>query len=253
MKKAIRAAALILALLMLALPLVGCDKIDEMRANHGFWNDDGSISFNGETYKLLSPSTYLYLIINPTGELDITEKNVPVLLSEEYGTDAHITFDKLFIRALVGDRYNVYCREDKYDYVEQSIKQNGNMDYLGFYYYPYENGGSVYLAKDFHSKEVGHIFAEEETDTIIDIMMSVEGLNYSDWKRNWSKYYNSIKIYRCSDDMLFRRESEFIIFFKPDFHSNRYFISDGDFAYSVPKEYDTLFDNMFKEYLKSFS
>ena len=95
-----------------------------------------------------------------------------------------------------------------------------------------------------------HTFAVAHT--IIDIMMSVEGLNYSDWERNWSKYYNVINIYRCSDDMLFRRESEFMIFFMYGSDSNRYFISDGDLIYSVPKKHGKLFDNMLEEYIQSF-
>ena len=58
MKKAIRITALFLALLMLELPLVGCDRIDEMRAKHGTINDDGYITLNGETYILLNEVPY---------------------------------------------------------------------------------------------------------------------------------------------------------------------------------------------------
>ena len=250
MKKSIRITALLLALLMLALPLVGCDRIDEMRAKQGFWNDDGSISFNGETYKLLSPSKYLSIRSVLPQALQITAPNVPVLLSIEYGRSFFISYNEVFIKSTSSG--NIYCRADQYDHVEDGIKHHGNMDYLGFYYEPYENGRFSDLGKDIHGDEVGHILTEEETDAMIDIMMSVEGLDYGDWKRNWSKYYNCITLYRCSDDMLFRTESEFVIFFKPSYHSNRYFISDGDFAYSVPKEFDELFDNMLEEYMKSF-
>jgi len=128
MKKFIRTAALILALLMLALPLVGCDKIDEMRANQGFWNDDGSISFNGETYKLLSSSVYLFTDLYR--ELEITNKNVPVLLSKEYGQRFHISYDGVFI----SPGLSYYCREDRYDYVEKCITEGVQLDHLGFYY-----------------------------------------------------------------------------------------------------------------------
>ena len=246
MKKSIRITSLLLAILMLALPLVGCDRIDEMRANQGFWNDDGSISFNGETYKLLSPSTYLYLIINPYYKLEITDKNVPVLLSEEYGIDARMTFDKMFIRALVGDRYNVYCREDKYDYVEQSIKQHENMNYLGFYY-PYEYISISRKVEYFDNggKPV-QLLTEEEIAALKEIT-SVEGTSFSDKEYELITEYGRVVIYYCSEDMLFRKESGIVFFLDP---SRCRYIVDGDSVYSVPEEYDDLFDDMFEEYRK---
>ena len=233
MKKSIRITALLLAILMPALPLVGCDRIDEMRANQGFWIDAGSISFNGQTYKLLSPDRrYLHIEFEPYRKLEITEKNVPVLLSERYGKNFLISYDEVFIAH--GSEY--YCRVDKYDYVEDRIKHHGNMDYWGFYYNTISD-----------NNKSGQLLTDEEMDVIIDIIMSVEGIEYGEWRNNWGKYYNTVYIYRCSEDMLFRKKSETMILFHP---GGRYFIVDEDFAYFVPEEYNDLFENMLKEYKK---
>lgn len=244
MKKSIRITALLLAILMLALPLVGCDKIDEMRAKQGFWNDDGSISFNGETFKRLSQSEYLNIVINSHHKLEITDKNVPVLLSEEYGTDARMTFDKIFIRTLVGGRYNIYCREDKYDYVEQSIKQHENMNYLGFYY-PYEHISISRKVEYFNNGgKPAQLLTEEETVALEDIT-SAEGTSFSDMEYELITEYGRVVIYYCSEDMLFRKESEIVFFLDS---SRCCYIVDGNFVYSVPKKYDNLFEKMFEKY-----
>ena len=80
MKKVIRITALFLALIMLALPLVGCDNLDELRAKQGFILDKDTISFNGNTYKRLYTNEHLSSA--EWRDVNITEKDVPVLLSE---------------------------------------------------------------------------------------------------------------------------------------------------------------------------
>lgn len=227
MKKTIRIAALFLALLMLALPLVGCDRIDEMRANQGFWNDDGSISFNGKTYKLLSPSKYLYTDLYRN--LEITEKNVPVLLSERYGKNFSISYDEVFIAH--GSEY--YCRADKYDYVEKRIKEGAKLDHLGFYYT--HNGYKI--------GKVGHVLTKEEVSAIEDIMRGENIVKES--IHEVASYNICIVLDKCSSDMLFATKSDIRLYIDSD---NCYFISDGPVVYSVPAKYDRLFDNMFEEF-----
>ena len=37
----------LLAALMMCLSLCGCQELDDMRATHAFWQEDGSILWNG--------------------------------------------------------------------------------------------------------------------------------------------------------------------------------------------------------------
>ena len=227
MKKFIRITALILALLMLALPLVGCDKIDEMRANQGFWNDDGSISFNGETYKPLSPSEYFY--IDLYRNLEITEKNVPVLLSERLGKNFNISCDEVFI----AHDSEYYCRTDKYDYVEKCITEGIKLDHVGFYY----------TFNGYKLGKVGHILTEKELSAVENIMRGENIVKKA--IHEVAEYNICILLHKCSSDMLFATRSDIRLYIDSD---NCYFISDGPIVYSVPSKYDKLFDNMFEEF-----
>lgn len=230
MKKSIRITSLLLALLMLALPLVGCDRIDEMRANQGFWNDAGSISFNGQTYKLLSRSRYIHIEWYPSRTLQITSKGVPLLLSEKYGSDFRISYDETFIKSTSSG--NIYCRADQYDHVEQCIKDRVKRDYLGFYYKPTEENKDI----------VGHVLTEEEEAAIETILASKPVGNTRDMRYTFSTV---AWLYHCTEDMLFSVKSDIHLYLNSE---DCRFMANGNVLYSVPEEYDELFDNMFEEF-----
>ena len=120
----------------LLIPLVGCDALDEMRANQAFLQDDGSILWGGNTYKPLPANDYFQ---PPMSDLNLvlTAKDVPVLLSQINAiTYPLVSEDQVLLNNYLG----YYCREDQYDAYAQRLTQPFEAEELCFQYgyYDYE-------------------------------------------------------------------------------------------------------------------
>lgn len=115
-------AALLLAAAM-CLGLCSCSALDEMRENHAKWSspDHSTISFRGETYRLLPNGDRFNTEYLTTNRANITEADVPVLLSEMFSTtDMWLDNDAAYIwlpsDVFTGKQSGMaYAREDKYD------------------------------------------------------------------------------------------------------------------------------------------
>jgi hypothetical protein len=77
MKKSKRWIALLLALL-LCTSLCGCRELEDMRATHAVWQEDGTILWDGVVYRELQnvPEEYQHYV---NGTIFVTETDVPVL------------------------------------------------------------------------------------------------------------------------------------------------------------------------------
>ena len=103
MKKLTKITALAVAVIMLCLSLSGCASLDLKREMHANWTNEKGIdsitTSDGETYVLLD-NEVANLIMYDTylwNEVWVTDKDVPVLLSDSYGTNLSMTSDKDFI------------------------------------------------------------------------------------------------------------------------------------------------------------
>ena len=66
--------------------------IDEMQEVHGFWQEDGSILYKGNVYyKSQTLIDINYDVMGSNKMVVITNDDVPVLLSETFGTKYFIT------------------------------------------------------------------------------------------------------------------------------------------------------------------
>ena len=58
MKKVIRIIALVLTISLVAVSSCSCNALDTLKANHGYWNNNGGITLGENEYKLLPSLEY---------------------------------------------------------------------------------------------------------------------------------------------------------------------------------------------------
>ncbi len=134
MKKYAKLISLVLVIITFCTILCSCDALDEMRASQGFWWKDGTIHYDGNTYvKLpvyteLNSSAYGY-----DSSIFITEKNVPVLLSQEFGSYRNITKDGV----VIDGNGELYALAGKYAQVVKEAEKvvRGEFDKYTIEYY----------------------------------------------------------------------------------------------------------------------
>lgn len=125
MKHLKRISALLLVL-ALTFALCGCAKLDEMRAAHGIFQEDGSVSMNGKTYLPIASEVmqdYFY-----TGESKgcyLSAPDVPVLLSRFFGTYACVMGDVIECQG------GYYVDERQFEHYDREH----TLDHLGALYY----------------------------------------------------------------------------------------------------------------------
>ena len=150
MKKTTKIIALCLCLALFGVLFAGCDMLDELKANQAFLSDDKStITYNGNTYKKLPNDAFLYLNFGyyHGNEINITDNDVPVLLSNSYKyysqyeqtKDIFIIYpgyESLYIPFSSNYAYGeceYYCNEKDYDKYISAIEKN-ELNYIGFEY-----------------------------------------------------------------------------------------------------------------------
>jgi hypothetical protein len=244
MKKVIRITALFLALLMLALPLVGCDNLDELRAKQGFIIDKDTISFNGNTYKRLYTNEHLSSA--EWRDVNITEKDVPVLLSEMSAISGVglYTIDSSNIFIVCDNPESVdeiYCRADKYEYFSDLLKEGIVYDKFCFSYYGF-------VEKDDEWKDIINILTDKEKAAIDDITKNYPKTD----DYNLEEGYDILNIFYQSADGFFEKSSNIELLVS---YSQCYiYVEDeenGGSIFSIPNKYKKLFDGMLKNYRNS--
>ena len=192
MKKSIRSLSLILSLLLLCMALTACNPVPEMRAQHGTWNEDGSISFNGKTYLELPYCEELDPISDYEDSIWITAPDVPVLLSDGFGERFNLSNDECFLIKYAGSG-SAYCVESVYDAMVASIEAGAPMLYycIDVYLYDAETGVGEYQRK----------LLDDATTTALQRALAQEPVTFPAGVR--LEYSDAEEIFRCSKDTLF--------------------------------------------------
>ena len=136
MKKCKRWIAVLLVV-VLCLPLCGCQKLDEMRAAHAVWQEDGSIKWDGNVYRKLADSPEISIICDPT-TIWLTEEDVPVLLSETIGEYCCISRNRVIFIVPGPEGEVLYCREDMYAFMTEHL-ENPELTTYYYNYWDYES------------------------------------------------------------------------------------------------------------------
>ncbi len=227
MKKYAKLIALILTVFTLCTILCSCDAIDEMREQHAFYKEDGTISYKGNTY--LKLPVYVKLNNDVYGQFKyvyVTEENVPVLFSRKYGVLYKITNDDVVIEGAGA----IYARSDKFDQVKNEVEKmkNGDFDGLRIIY------------TDGYKSKIAYTFTSGEVELIKKIIGS-ENVPYSGGAIdiiNLYYYTESGYFGGLFGTLVIRNEGKYVITDQRTAYGGRYN------NYNVPEEYQKDFESI---------
>ena len=227
-------AALLVSLLCLSL--CGCQKLEDMRAAHAVWREDGCILWNGAVYRQLKDvPENLQFYVEQT--VVVTEADVPVLLSDALGTGFTVDGDGVLMHNWHWDGGETwFCREDKYEEFVAYFRSEVELDTYFYTYWPVKNG---------EAKEE-HYYLSEEEEAVIDTL-----LNEADFGDPGNVLYGPFEetefmvvLGRCDGKHLFAEQYVVEIVSKQE----GYYLFADDMLAPVPASYKTLFDRIVADY-----
>ena len=242
MKKVIRIITLVLTISLIAVSSCSCNALDTLKANHGYWNNNGGIILGENEYKLLPYNEYFIPeTMNYNTKITITDKDVPVLAGAFVGMHGYISDDGLFIE--LRDRVDYYCRADKYDEILNRINGDLQFDNYSYNYDAFSEEGewstSWYTLTNEQKAVVDNVL-NTVTPTVLPNNMNIE-------------YDYCIYLQECSSDMLFRRD-----FTEIGYTDGKYYLIDcyssdeGTLLTEVPAEYNSVFEKICERYRESY-
>ena len=151
-----------LLMVLLCLSLCGCQKLEDMRAKHAVWQEDGSILWDGNMYRPLTAFSEKTGLILEDGVIRVTEADVPVLLSDEFGEYCRVSRSGalLITRGHAGE--TLYCREDLYEFMAEHLKEPELTTYFYTYFNPDTNVYDYYY------------LSEQQGDTIDKLVLNLD-------------------------------------------------------------------------------
>lgn len=238
MKKTKRLLALSVAIILVVCSATGCNAIDELRNNQAFYTETGGVKLRGVEYLPLPENEYFRPFKRDDSTVvRITEPDVPVLLSLEFGDYSTLYNDGEILYSSYMDVY--YCRVDKY--AHYSAVLDAPFHPTGYCY--------TYNVLDTDTMEyTEHIYqlTAEQVKTVDDILATVTP-TVQDENANYTYDY-FVALDACDDTMLLRDETvsiavngrEYTIV-RPNYNGER-----EDLRYAVPSEYNATFDSIVK-------
>ncbi len=220
---------------LLCSSLIGCNFIDEMRLSQIYFNEKSNLVYDDKEYILLPYCEAFTPDFSKGKNLYITEKDVPVLLSETLGEYAELSSDKLYIST--SDNYNTdefYARSDVYEKIADRINKGNYFDgYLyGYSYFDVEANEFKYVKK----------FISSEMQVTMDTILSGEEITDIDIDLLYQ--FEVMSIYAGSKDFLFSQYAFTI--YKTEKYI--YLVNDNERVYIVPEDKVIPFEQLIKEY-----
>ncbi|MBO5358520.1 MAG: hypothetical protein J6A78_04290 [Clostridia bacterium] len=189
---------------LLCFSLIGCNAIDKMRDAQIHFNDKGNLEYEGKEYKQLPPCDAFSPNINYSKNLYITEKDVPVLLSEQFGGRASLSEDELYINSHTYSSSDgvtaFFARTDIYDSIASRIESGNYFEGFFFYYNFWDESDEIgfYNQKEkIISEEAENAVKEVITTTAPDESIDIDLLSQ----------FAVTDLYACSNDLLFNEYS----------------------------------------------
>ena len=243
MKRLFKAITLILSISLLCPVLTGCDALDEMRSQHAFINDDGSISYNGSVYLPLDTHDNPGFCPKSEGLVTVTETDVPVLLSEAFSTlNGGITADGTIMSVnadywfdgMEGNEY--YCRSDRLDEINAMLAEEAvAVVYCYDYCFFDENG--------IESDET-YILTETQRAVLDGVLntQAEERIDVNVWENSY------VQIYARSEDGLFNYDIANVFYIDGAYVVEDY---EDDVTREVPEEFVPVFDGIMEMQFKA--
>lgn len=236
MKKSKRWIALLLALLLCA-SLCGCQELEDMRANHAVWQEDGTILWNGVVYRELAdvPEEYQHVV---DGMIFVTEADVPVLLSQEFGTNWTVDTERGLLHSWNHNgQETFFCREDRYEemaeYFQKYFDKELVMDTYFYHSWPVSHGQQT---------EETYYLSDSEKTAVNTLLNGSEFVVLKDQDEFFGSFEDDefcVTLGRCDEKFLFVEHYVVEIVSKRE---GFYLFLDGRLA-TVPAEYNDVFRN----------
>ena len=201
MKKTIRIVASVLLLALLSISLVGCRQLDELKRKHGVFLDESreEIELRGHIYEkvmervMFGNAEWETYLITDEYSMNIADKDVPLLLTENYGETARYNSrdeEDPVVLSIYDSRDGktvdiFYCREDYLDTLKAKMD---NVVLDQFYYtkavYSVEEDQVVYKKKLVPEKTAEVIIKtlERPYDAGKDLDPQTDYLDFSEYK-----------------------------------------------------------------------
>ncbi len=238
MKKALKAISLILSVMLICTAFTGCNMLDDLKGSHALINKDrNEITYMGYTYIPIEVNDSRF---NPLTEqpINVTEEDVPVLLSQantvyvgQITADGSVMSLNTYYWSENYDDNFYFCREDRYDEINEVLETEPTA-YMYFYsYWGFDEDGNE-ISGDYH-------LTEEQISVINEIKATAEKKVS---ETNSFVTEGSVYVYAATEDMIFRWMELFI--YKID---GIYFMkeeTDVAYCYTVPEEYNPIFDEI---------
>ena len=242
MKKTIKTIALILIISIVGVLLCGCNALDELRKSQAFFTEDGKILYGETEYLPLPECEELQPITDEEKYINVTAKDVPVLLSVYFTNSYCLSQDGNFIVDNISEESIVYCRSDIYGSTLERI-ENGFIP--TDYYYCYLD----YNAYDDYESYMKYYYLTKEQKSAIDTVLS-SGVpeHLPEIVEITSEY--SVLINATSSDKVFSKYACDLCF-----NENKYYIAvykdNETFMYHVPDNMSEIFSDIMKKYIDS--
>ncbi len=141
MRKIVKIIALAVIVVLMSLSLCSCDMLDDLRNKQAFWTDESQNEFvyQGEKYIKVEHSGRDLIFTGEYIDINITNNDVPVMLSESYEFSTSAQYiDSLKIAR---DGYQVFTTEENYEFLKD-VTWNASkaLTYFGTYIYNMTDG-----------------------------------------------------------------------------------------------------------------
>lgn len=227
MKKITRILSLIV-LLGIFLSLSGCSYLDKLRASRASLTEDGTIQLHdGAEYIALpecpelapdfSGDTIIYIV---------DDEELPLLLTNLYGTSGYKSKNGQFVRAYTGHSYELqyYCRSDLYDSIRERMRTGFAPEFYCYSYFDAEHRETVlYTLTAQQADALEYILANEKPERLpVDVRLD---------------YEHQIDLYHYSSDYVFRKDAVDICYARGRY----YVVKNIDTVYDVPLDLVPIF------------
>ncbi len=273
MKKLNRFIAVAVVMIMMCMLLCSCSTLDTMKEQHAYWTNENSIDSitlsNGDEYIRIENSSEIMLNQNTWFPIYVTTKDVPVLLSNEYGVclsqsdhrdflygyieeDIETIFSdnkKFTIDEPTGAVYEsatfvgdasvhtdtvgdvLYCKKEIYDDITKRLEEGVEYTHYGYEYFTYDK-------ETFLDKQNYYYLSSDEAKVIDKIFEEVKP--HFDEQVIYDSY-SMCYLYNLSDDHIFGKEI-CEIYVSPDgktYYLAKYFEGVDKYdVYEVPEKYN---------------
>ena len=240
MKKNVKRILVLLVALSLVFVFCGCDGLDEMRNAQAFSNVDGTITWQGNTYKLLPSRTYFNPDISNSTPVFVTEPDVPVLLSTMFAEKTfYATMDNKILVSTYGETTH-YCIDSEYDAMCERLRAPFEPEIV-CYQYGFYNEETGYYETRYYT------LTQEQVDAVNLVIETVEPTVLSDGM--YIDTWYAIRLEECSKDMLFRKDAMHISYSGSTYYIELYTPMEST-LFAVPAGCNAIFDEIFKAYLE---